>query len=456
VSQTSHRGGATGVAPPPVAAPTTATAPATAPPATMPAQPGPATPSAAAPSPTPAVKTMDTPRRLRLLSLGVVVAGLVVALLGALTFSYLALSLNRAQADTAQLIRVQKIQSNLLSADATATNAFLVGGLEPPAQRAVYDQALSSTSSLIVEASQAQPADAAALSALNQQVVSYAAAIEQARANNRLGLPVGAQYLRNASADLRSTAIPILDNLVSSNATRASDQMDPRTAYLYIFPVISLLALVGVIIGQVWLARRFRRTINVGMLASAVVLFAITAAAVIAAQQLSSTLNSISNGSFAAVNTAADARIDANNAKSNESLTLIARGSGQAFETEWKSSADSVAGNLQRLTDRPELVNQWQAYTDVHTEIRTLDDGGSWEKAVSLATGAGKKSSNTVFGTFDSNLASYLDSVSQDTSSSLAAERPIMVVAAILALLGGLAAALLGRWGIGARLKEYR
>jgi hypothetical protein len=31
-----------------------------------------------------------------------------------------------------------------------------------------------------------------------------------------------------------------------------------------------------------------------------------------------------------------------------------------------------------------------------------------------------------------------------------------MVVAAILALLGGLAAALLGRWGIGARLKEYQ
>jgi hypothetical protein len=102
------------------------------------------------------------------------------------------------------------------------------------------------------------------------------------------------------------------------------------------------------------------------------------------------------------------------------------------------------------------LVDQWQAYTDVHTEIRAVDDGGRWERAVSLATGAGKNSSNTVFGTFDSNLATYLDGVSQDTSSSLAAERPVMLVAAILALLGGLAVALLGRWGIGARLKEYR
>ena len=454
MSQASHQRAATGVAAPPVAAATTTTAPTTAPPATMPARPGPATASPTAP--VPAVKTTDTPRRLRLLSLGVVVAGVVVALLGALTCFYLAFSLGRAQADTEQLIRVQKIQSNLLSADATATNAFLVGGLEPPAQRAVYDQALSSTSALIVEASQAQPADAAALSALNEEVVSYAATIEQARANNRQGLPVGAQYLRNASADLRSTALPILDNLVSSNAARAADQMDPPTGYIYIFPVISLLALIGVIIGQVWLARRFRRTINVGMLASAIVLLVITIGGLVVVQQLSSSLNSISNGSFAAVNTAADARIDANNAKSNESLTLIARGSGQAFETAWKSSADSVAENLQRLTDQPELMDQWQAYTDVHSEIRALDDGGRWEAAVSRATGSGDKSSNTVFGTFDGNLASYLDGVSQDTSSSLADEQPLMVVGAILILLGGLAAALLGRWGIGARLKEYR
>jgi hypothetical protein len=454
VSQASHQRGATGVAAPPVAATRATPAPASPPPATMPARPGRTTASPTAPAP--AIKTTDTPRRLRLLSLGVVVAGVVVALLGALTFSYLAFSLSRAEADTAQLIRVQKIQSNLLGADAIVTNAFLVGGLGPPAQRAAYDQALSSTSALIVEASQAQPADAAALSALNEQVVSYAATIEQARANNRQGLPVGAQYLRNASAELRSTALPILDNLVSSNAARAADQMDPATGYIYIFPAISLLALIGVVIGQVWLARRFRRTINVGMLASAIVLLVITIGGLIVVQQLSSSLSSISNGSFAAVNTAADARIDANNAKSNESLTLIARGSGQAFEAAWKSSTDSVADNLQRLTDQTELVDQWQAYTDVHSEIRALDDGGRWDRAVSRATGSGDNSSNTVFGAFDSNLASYLDEVSQDTSSSLADERPLVVVGAILTLLGGLAAALLGRWGIGARLKEYR
>jgi Ca2+/Na+ antiporter len=449
VSQVSRQiGAAEAAASPPAAAGATAAAPG-ATPTTVPLLSGSASTPAKA-----AETTMSTPQRLRLLSLGVVVVGLVIGVIGALIFTYLAVSLSRAKADTAQLIRVQKIQSNLLSADATATNAFLVGGLEPPAQRAAYDQAMSSTSSLIAEAAQAQRADGTALAALNQQVLGYAAMIEQARANNRQGLPVGAQYLRNASAQLRSEALPVLDNLVSANAARAADEMTVGAGYVVL--VLTLLALGGVIAAQIWLARRFKRKINVGMLAGSIVLFVLAVVSLIVVVQLHSALNQISSGSLAAVNTAADARIDANDAKSNESLTLIARGSGQAFEAAWKSSANSVTESVGRLTDKPELVSQWQAYTDVHTQIRALDDGGQWDKAVAKATGSASDSSNTAFGAFDSNLAGYLDSVSQDASDSLAAEQPGMVVAAILFLLGGVAAALLGRRGVTERLREYR
>jgi hypothetical protein len=451
VSQASQQIGAPKVVAPPAAA---AAAPATAPPTTPAASPHTDSTAGGQVVKSAAKSTRSTPRRLRLLSLGVVVAGVIIGVIGALIFSYLAFSLSRAKSDVAQLIRVQQIQSNLLSADATATNAFLVGGLEPPAQRAAYDQAMSSTSSLIAEAAQAQPADGAALSVLNQQVLNYAGMIEQARANNRQGLPVGAQYLRNASAQLRSDALPVLDNLVNANTERTADEMRADVGYLVL--IIALLGLIGVIVAQLWLARRFKRTINVGMLASSIVLLVLVVGSLIVVQQLRSALNEISSGSLAAVNAAADARINANNAKSNESLTLIARGSGQAFEAAWESSANSVAESLGRLHDKPELASQWQAYTNVHTEIRELDDGGRWDRAVARATGSGRDSSNTAFGAFDSNLASYLDGVSQDASNSLANQQPIMVIAAILSLLGGLAAGLLGRWGVAARLKEYR
>ncbi len=138
VSQASQQIGAAEVTAPPAAAGTTTAAPPAPQQAALASPPSSATSEAGAKAP--AQKKMNTPQRLRLLSLGVVVVGVVVGLIGTLTFAYLAASLSRAKADTAQLIRVQKIQSNLLSADATATNAFLVGGLAPPAQRAAYDE----------------------------------------------------------------------------------------------------------------------------------------------------------------------------------------------------------------------------------------------------------------------------------------------------------------------------
>jgi hypothetical protein len=434
--------GATAVAP----------APATSTPASAQA-PAPAGLTAPAPGPASIPRSSDTPRRLRLLSLGITVVGIVVGLVGALVFAALGYSLARAQADTAQLIRVQQIQTNLLAADATATNAFLVGGLEPPAQRAAYDTALTTTGALIAQAARAQPADADALAALNQRVVDYAGSIEQARANNRQGLPIGAQYLRVASAQLRGETLPILDALVSTNAERATVRMDMRLGYVFVG--IAVLGLAASIAGQVWLARRFKRRINVGMLAASIGLLVALVGGTIGLQQVSAAVGSIQSGSFAAVNAAADARIDASNAKSNESLTLIARGSGASFEAAWKASSDSVVANLDRLgTGAP--TDEWTRYMAVHNQIRKLDDGGQWDAAVALATGSGPTSANTAFNAFDTHLASTLDHVSQEASAGLSGPKTTLVIVAILILLIGLAVALLGRWGVGARLREYR
>ena len=425
-------------------------------------QSAPAPPPAVAPattvaptSPTPAsTPAMSTPRRLQWLSTGLVATGLVVGLVGALIFTLLTYALARAEDDTEQLIRVQKIQTNLLGADATATNAFLVGGLEPPAQRAAYDAAISESAVLIAEAAQAQPADTAALSALNQQLTAYAATIEQARANNRQGLPVGAQYLRTASADLRSEALPILDLLVSTNSERADDGMDLRLGYLFV--AVALLGLAAAVLTHIWLSRRFRRRINVGVLAAAGLLLASLVTGFLATQQAGAAVAETKAGSFAAVKTAAQARIGANDAKSNESLTLIARGSGSAFEQAWTTRSDQVRANLDQLPNADSLSRSWTAYTTIHSQIRTLDDGGSYDAAVATATGSGATSANSAFSAFDSSLDGYLESVRTATADSLGSRTPGLVGAAILTLLSGLGAAYAGRAGVEARRQEYR
>ena len=285
-------------------------------------------------------------------------------------------------------------------------------------------------------------------------MLDYAAGIELARANNRQGLPVGGQYLRAASAQLRADALPILDNLVSANAERARDRM--ATWIGLVFVIVAALGLAAVVVGQVWLARRFRRTVNRGLLASSIVLLAGAAGGGVTLLNLT-TLGPRHRDRAASPwsRAAADARIDANNAKSNESLALIARGSGAAFETAWKASADSVVANLDRL-DRVARPRSGRAtWTCTHRS-------GSWTTAGSGTTpwpwppGPATESANTAFNAFDASLADTLDQVSRDASDGLSGRQPGLVAAAIAIFLAGLAAALLGRWGVAARLREYR
>lgn len=406
----------------------------------------------AAGSPTAPGTTVSTPRRLRRLGTALVVLGVAFGVLAALTFVLMATALGRASASTAQLIRVQQIQTNLLAADATATNAFLVGGLEPPAQRQAYDDAINAATTGITQAAEAEPADEQALSRLNEELVAYVALIEDARANNRQGFPVGAQYQRTASATLRADALPLLDNLVDANAQRAESQMGAWP--IAVLAVAGLGALVALVVAQAWLARSFRRRLNPGVVAATGIVLVTWVIGLIAVGATGAAVNGIKEGSFADVNAVAKARIQGFNAKSNESLTLIARGSGAAFEKAWGQSAAQVATSL--ADSSPPLRNQWDAYTAVHRQIRTFDDSGKWDEAVRLATGTGAGSSNATFNAFDDQTTAFLDQVTTTTEQGLGGSRVGLIIGAVLSLLAGLAAAVLARRGVEARLREYR
>ena len=403
-------------------------------------------------SPAPAPVGSDTPRRLRRLSTALIWVGVLFGLAGVVTTTLLAVTLDRADASTAQLVRVQQIQIDLLTADASATNAFLVGGLEPPAQRAAYDTAITEATSLITEAAREEPADSAALSALNTELVDYASTIEQARSANRQGYPVGAQYLRTASAGLRADALPILDNLVTANAARASGQMD--VGEIAILAVAGVLALAALVLAQIWLARRFRRTFNVGLAVATGVALLSLVVGLVGLGLLGSSLGNLKAGAFADVNAGATARIEAYDAKSNESLTLVARGSGSAFEEAWRASADQVGQLLTGL--RGDLATPWRAYADVHTEIRALDDGGRWDQAVRLATTADPGGANARFAGFDQQASAAVDAVAAETSSGLRGARVWLVLGAVLSAAAGIAVSLLSRRGVAVRLREYR
>lgn len=354
----------------------------------------------------------------------------------------------RAADDTEQLLRVQQVQSTLLRADALATNAFLVGGLEQPEDRAAYDDAIDDTLRLVAEAAAAQTADRAVLADLNVAINDYDTAVAQARDNNRQGFPVGAEYLTGASTELRAVAIPILEALVDANTVRAEDAMGGQHPFWLL--LIGIVALAVLFWLNRELARHFHRRINQGIAIAAVIVLGVTLVAVGGAWARDAANDDLRDGDLAVAVSQATARTAANDAKANESLRLIKRGSGAGFETAWAASADVVEESLRRDTGAA-----WAAYAAIHDQIVTLDDDGDWAKARDLATSEEGDGSTAALDAFDQQSLQIVETTGSTVTDELRSGRWLALVISLLSLvLGAVAAGAVAR-GFGERRKEF-
>ena len=423
------------------------TATAAAPP---PATRAPASAAASAATPQQAPAYVDTPRllnRWQLIGMSVAILfGIISALVQFLSWQ----ADGRAADDTEQLVRVQEIQSSLLRADALATNAFLLGGLEDPDKRAEYDKAISSVLRLVADAAEAQSADRKALAALNVEVTEYANAVAQARANNRLGYPVGAEYLSGASTELRDDAIPLLNALVKANNNRAEGSIAGQ------HPFWLLLLGIVVLVAMVWLnrelARHFRRRINKGVALAAIIVLVVTLVTVVLAWARDSSNDDLLEGDFRAAVTGAQTRTAANDAKANESLRLIKRGTdSQKYEDAWQAAAKKVDAGFARQG----ATEAWQTYRERHDEIVELDDDGDWESAVTLATRTDEKGSTAPLDTVNTDLAATVADASDTATDELRSGRLFALLLSGLTVLLGIGAAVAVARGIGERRREF-
>jgi hypothetical protein len=292
---------------------------------------------------------------------------------------------------------------------------------------------------------------------VNQVITRYTGLVESARANNRLGYPLGAAYLRQATNLLRTDALPPLAALGQTEQARVnhhySDSAD-ATAWLVAGLVIALVVL---LVAQVWLGVRTRRTFNPPLvIATAVVLVVgIAVAGVLAWSQ--GKAKDARGGAYFATLGLATARIDAFDAKSAESLALIARGQGQAYNASFDNLSANVSAVLDDAARRGGADEQaaqarFRDYLAMHTRVRAADDGGHWDDAVKLATGQ----ANTVFQTFSDASATALDRRSAQLRHDLSSARSPLPAFAWIGLIAGVAAAIAAGLGVSPRLREYR
>jgi hypothetical protein len=398
---------------------------------------------------------------MRILGAIAIAVSVAFGVLAFLAVSRFHSDLDDARSNAEQLVRIQTIRTNLVKADANATNAFLVGGLEPPAVRDAYTNGISTTALTLAEASAARAGDAAALERVNRVLTEYTGLIEAARANNRQGFPVGAAYLRQASRVLRDDALPTLATLVQVEQRRVESSTSAGDRARDALLLLLLLTLAALVVPQVYLSAKTRRTFNRPLLAATAVVVVAGLLGLGVVAWSTGQADDARSGPYRQTVALASARIGGFDAKSAEALTLIARGSGAPFEERFRSTAAQASAAIKRdLTDAPPgsaeaaTAAAFARYVSEHQKLRALDDGGQHDQAVAAATGTG--AANVAFADFARASSRALASEAADLSDDLdQGASPLLPVAWFL-LLAGVGAAVLAWRGMSQRLREYR
>ncbi len=438
--------------------------------------------------------TATTPGRLRLLLAGLVVLSLAWGVLAALTANQHASAAADVVAVSEPLsLDAEEIYQSLSDADATAANAFLSGGLEPAAARQRYNADITQAA-IRIEAASALVGSSAArtqlpshlkkqastvgsatgddLATLSAGLPVYAGEVQTAQADNRLGLPLGAAYLREASALLRGTLLSAASDIY----TKESGLLTSASAQATGLPLIVVAIVIGLGIGYLlyrssrWLTRHTHRVVNYGLLvaavAGAVSLVWLAGAFAVGRTDL---LHAQQHGSGPA-EAFARADVAALQAHADESLTLIDNSGDDSYQQDFiaqqkllgpgpgtllaavEASAvkgDGEAGGASGSAAAAEA----QAWYRSHAALRALDDSGNHAAAVqsALAGDAATKFallSATLSNGINAGQAVFASSArgGRDAFTGLAAG---MIVASLVMVAGC-------AWGLSRRLAEYR
>jgi hypothetical protein len=362
-------------------------------------------------------------------------------------------------------ISAQQLYRSLSDADATAAAAFLSPGAEPPDLRQRYEQDIAAAGAALAGANASTRKGRDAVAQLAQALPVYTGLVETARTDNRLNLPVGAAYLREASGLMRGTLLPAAKTLYEEESGRLSAEGSGAAALPWFALLLAILVLVALLFTQRSVARRTRRLFNVGLGVATAAGLALLLWLGVSWLGVSSHLDTARRSGSAQVDLLAQARIAALTARADEALTLVARGSGGAYEDDYKARIAELDGLLARAgkaapdgTVRTALATLTTSVADwnsTHQELRKKDDSGDYPGAVTVALD-GKAGTAAKFTAVDTQLqhaitvaSKAFDTQAGDAAGSLGGAG-FALGAFTLVLLVGVAG------GLTQRIAEYR
>ncbi len=433
------------------------------------------------------VEWATTPGRLWLLLVGMVTLSLAWGALSSFTAVRYSSSASAVVTTRERLsLDAQQIYSDLSDANDAAATAFLAPGPEPAATRTRYARDISAASAGIEQVTALGGGGTGTagqdLAVLAQDLPGYTQEIGDAEADNRVGLPVGAAYLREASGLMRGgTAeltpqgpglLPAAQDLYAAENASLKNGSAQATG----LPLVLVTLVAGLAAGYLlyrasrWLHGRTNRVVNVG-LAAAGILLAVSltwlAAAYLGAR--SDLLAAQARGS-ATVEAVANATIAVQEAHADESLTLIDNTGNDSYQKDYAaqvqalgpgsgtllSAAASAAAGTPAGPAVTAAVSDAKAWFADHVTLRTLDTHGQHQAAVASALGTGPNAAGTAFARLSDDLAAAIHRDQAVFNSTAPAAASAYTAVAGVTVAAGLLMAAACAWGLSRRLAEYR
>ena len=290
----------------------------------------------------------------RILTIGIVLSALVIAS----AFATSTTVNDRQQALTTVLDHTEplafaagQLYTTLSVADAAAATAFIAGA-EPRDVRQRYEQAITDAASAVTRASSGLTDEPMVqlLGRINANLAVYTGLVETARTNNRAGNPVGSSYLSEASSLMQQTILPDAQKLYEETSARVDKE---TTASTRIPAPVILVVLATLLFGAFanrWLARRTRRRVNIGFVAGgmAVLIMLIWVFTALVISTVDS--RSAKNTAAESLKTVTTLAITAQQARADETLSLIRRGDEGVRKQSYYQRIDTMQ---QQLSDVP-------------------------------------------------------------------------------------------------------
>jgi hypothetical protein len=317
----------------------------------------------------------------------------------------------------------------------------------------------------------AMGASSADLATLSTGLPVYTGEIESARADNRVGYPLGAAYLREATTLMDGSLLPAAQRLYTTENSGLTGTSAQATG----LPLVLITIVIGLVLGYAlyrtsrWLTARTNRVLNGGLTAAAAAaLIAIVWLAVAYAGARSDLLTAQARGSVP-VEALARADIAALQAHADQSLTLIDNTGDDNFQADYtRREADlrsgqnllAAAGNAAAGSPAAGAVTaaitHAQAWFTAHSALRAQDDNGNHPAAVASALGSGPGTAGGQFTAFSASMTSGINAEqaafggSARDGANMYGGLEAAVIVATLLMAAGCA------WGLSRRLMEYR